>query len=74
MQAWASLLAAVLEFGLRLLEKLDAARAREFRNRAAVDGAGVLISQLNPAQSPCIANTDKPATCRTGRCARRMDE
>ena len=51
MEAWTALLAALLQAGLRLLERMDAARAADFRRRVAADGAGVLLSQLNPAAS-----------------------
>ena len=51
MDAWATLLAALLQSGLRLLEKVDAARAEDFRRRVADDGAGVLLGQLNPGCS-----------------------
>lgn len=48
MEAWAALLSSLLEVGLRLLEKVDAARASDFRRRVADDGSGVLLGQLNP--------------------------
>ena len=48
MDAWAAFLAALLQLGLRLLEKADAARAAEFRRRVADDPSGVLLEQLNP--------------------------
>ena len=51
MDAWAAFLAALLQLGLRLLEKADAARAAEFRRRVADDPAGVLLEQLNPGCS-----------------------
>ena len=72
METWAALLVALLEAGLRLLEKLDAARAAEFRRRAAADGAGVLLGQLNPGSSDA-ASTDKPATAGTERSAGGVD-
>ena len=58
MDAWAAFLAALLQLGLRLLEKADAARAAEFRRSVASDGAGVLISQLNPGNSESSGSTD----------------
>lgn len=73
MDAWAAFLAALLQLGLRLLEKVDAARAAEFRRSVADDGAGVLISQLNPGSSES-ASTDQPATSGTERSAGRVDE
>ena len=73
MDAWASFLAAILQLGLRLLEKADAARAAEFRRRVAADGAGVLISQLNPGSSDA-ASSGKSTTSGIERNARRMDE
>ena len=72
METWAALLVALLEAGLRLLEKLDAARAAEFRRRAAADGAGVLLGQLNPGSSDA-ASTDKPATAGAERSAGGVD-
>ena len=57
---WAALVTALLEMGLRLLEKLDAARAADFRQRVARDGAGVLLSQLNPGHG-ASSRTPKPA-------------
>lgn len=48
MQSLASILLALLQMGLHLLEKLDAASAADFRRRVAADGAGVLLDQLNP--------------------------
>ena len=73
MDAWAALLAALLQAGLRLLDKVDAARAADFRRRVADDGAGVLISQLNPGSSES-ASVDKLSTVGTERDAGRMDE
>ena len=73
MDAWAALLAALLQVGMRLLEKVDAARAEDFRRRVAADGAGVLISQLNPGSSES-ASVDKLSTVGTERDSRRVDE
>lgn len=73
MDAWAAFLAALLQLGLRLLEKADAARAAEFRRRVAADGAGVLIDQLNPGSSES-ASSDQSATDGTGRDAGSVDE
>ena len=73
MDAWAAFLSALLDLGLRLLEKADAARAAEFRNRVASDGAGVLLGQLNPGSSDA-ASSGKSATSGIERNARRMDE
>lgn len=69
---WAALLASLLEAGLHLLEKLDAARAADFRRRVASDGAGVLLDQLNPGADS--AGVDKSATGGTGRSVGRVDE
>lgn len=69
---WASFLTTLLDMGLRLLEKLDAARAAEFRRRVADDGAGVLLNQLNPGAD--AAGVDESATGDTGRDAGRVDE
>ena len=73
MDAWAALLAALLQAGLRLLEKVDDARAAEFRRRVVADGAGVLMGQLNPGCSES-ASVDKLSTVGTERDAGRMDE
>ena len=73
MDAWAAFLAALLQLGLRLLEKVDAASAAEFRRSVADDGSGVLLSQLNPGSSES-ASVDKLSTVGTERNAGRMDE
>ena len=73
MDAWAAFLADLLQLGLRLLEKADAARADDFRRRVASGGAGVLISQLNPGSSES-ASGDKLSTVGTERDSRRVDE
>ena len=72
MDAWAAFLAALLQLGLRLLEKADAARAAEFRRRVADDPAGVLLDQLNPGAE--YAGVDKSAKGGTGRSVGRVDE
>lgn len=72
MEAWAAFLSALLDLGLRLLEKADAARAADFRRRVADDGAGVLLGQLNPGRSDA-ASTDEPATAGTRRYSGRVD-
>lgn len=69
---WAALLASLLEAGLHLLEKLDAARAADFRRRVASDGAGVLLDQLNPGAD--AAGADKSAETDSRRDAGRVDE
>lgn len=61
MQSLASILLALLQTGLHLLEKLDAASAADFRRRVADDGAGVLLDQLNPGHTG-TAGTAQPAT------------
>ena len=73
MEAWASFLSALLDLGLRLLEKADADRAAEFRSRVDSDGAGVLLGQLNPGSSES-ASVDKLSTVGTERDSRRVDE
>lgn len=55
MQSLASILLALLQMGLHLLEKLDAASAADFRRRVADDGAGVLLDQLNPGHTGTAA-------------------
>ena len=72
MDAWAAFLAALLQLGLRLLEKVDAARAAEFRRSVADDGAGVLLSQLNPGSADA-SGSDKSATSGAERSAGRVD-
>lgn len=72
MDAWAALLAALLQIGLRLLEKVDAARAEDFRRRVADDPAGVLLQQLNPGSD--AADTEKSATRDSGRESGAVDE
>ena len=69
---WAALLASLLEAGLHLLEKLDAARAADFRRRVASDGAGVLLDQLNPGSDS--SGSDKSATTGTDRSTGCVDE
>ena len=73
MDEWGAFLAALLQMGLRLLEKVDAARAEDFRRRVAADGAGVLISQLNPGSSESASSADT-ATAGTERDAGSVDE
>lgn len=73
MDAWAAFLAALLQLGLRLLEKADAARAAEFRRNVAADGAGVLITQLNPGRTKSASSADA-STAGTERNAGRVDE
>lgn len=73
MEVWASFLASLLQLGLRLLEKLDAGRAAEFRRRVASDPAGLLIAQLNPGNSES-AGSDQSATDGTERDAGSVDE
>lgn len=72
MDAWTALLAALLQAGLRLLENIDAARAADLRRRIAADGAGVLLSCLNPASG--ASRADEPATPGTERNPGRVDE
>lgn len=72
MDAWAAFLASLLDLGLRLLEKADAARAADFRRRVAADGAGVLLDQLNPGAE--YSGVDKSATAGAERSAGRVDE
>lgn len=73
MEAWAAFLASLLDLGLRLLEKADAARAAEFRRRCAADPSGVLLEQLNPG-TPSSASSGKSATCKSGRKSGAVDE
>ena len=73
MDAWAAFLSALLQLGLRLLEKADAARAADFRRRVAADGAGVLLGQLNPGNSS-PSGAKKSAAGGTGRKSGSMDE
>ena len=73
MDAWAAFLAALLQLGLRLLEKADAARAAEFRRRCADDPSGVLLAQLNPGSAEPSDSADT-ATSGTERDAGSVDE
>lgn len=73
MDAWAAFLAALLQLGLRLLEKADAVRAAEFRRSVAADGAGVLLAQLNPGSAESASSADT-ATAGTERDAGSVDE
>lgn len=73
MDAWAAFLAALLQLGLRLLEKADADRAAEFRRRCADDPSGVLLAQLNPGSTDSAGSADT-ATSGTERDAGRVDE
>lgn len=72
MDAWAAFLASLLDMGLRMLEKVDAARAAEFRSRCASDPSGVLLKQLNPGAD--ASGTAKPATRDPGRESGAVDE
>lgn len=74
MDAWAAFLAALLQLGLRLLEKADAARAAEFRRRVAADGAGVLLGQLNPNGGTCASTVVQSPEAGITRNARSVDE
>ncbi|WP_298069763.1 hypothetical protein [uncultured Mailhella sp.] len=64
-----SLREALLGLGFRILEALDAARAREFRRRVAADGAGVLLAQLAPG----AAGADQSSAAGTARDAGPVD-
>lgn len=72
MDAWAAFLASLLDMGLRMLEKVDAARAAEFRSRCASDPSGVLLQQLNPGAD--ASGAAKPATRDSGRESGTVDE
>ncbi|WP_144277305.1 hypothetical protein [Mailhella massiliensis] len=74
MEGWAALIAALLEAGLRLLERLDAERAAGFRRRAASDGTGVLLAQLNPGGDSAPARTEQSAEHGPERAGGRVDE
>lgn len=73
METWSAILAALLEVGLRALDKLDAARAAEFRSRCASDPSSVLLQQLNPGNSS-PAGAQESATGGTGRKSGAVDE
>lgn len=72
MSAMAEIIYALLTLGLRLLEKIDAAHADEFRRRVAADGSGVLLSQLNPGHSES-SGAYKPETTGIKRDSGRVD-
>mgnify|MGYP003183391984 CR=1 FL=1 len=73
METFTAVLAALLDVVLAILDKLDAARAAEFRRRCAADPAGVLLQQLNPGSSS-PAGAEKSATGGTGRKSGAVDE
>lgn len=64
----AALIAALLQLGLRLLEKCDAQRAADFRTAVADDPCGVLVAKLGgKGNAPRVATTAKPDRGATGR-------
>lgn len=73
METFTAILAAFLDVLLAMLDKLDAARAAEFRSRCAADPAGVLLEQLNPGTSPASC-AQESSTGGTGRKSGAVDE
>lgn len=72
MSVMAEIIYALLTLGLRLLEKIDAAQADEFRRRVNADPSGVLLDQLNPGH-PDASRADKSATTGIKRDSGRVD-
>lgn len=70
---WQGWITAILQLVTALLEAVRRSRSDAVRRRAADDGAGVLISQLNPGNSES-ASVDKLSTVETERDSRRVDE
>lgn len=70
---WQGWITAILQLVTALLEAVRRSRSSSVRRRAADDGAGVLLGQLNPGSSDA-ADADKPATSGTGRSAGSVDE
>ena len=72
-QGWST---AILQLVTALLEAVRRSRSRSVRRRAADDGAGVLLGQLNPGSPDAAdaAGADKPATSGTGRSSGGVDE
>ena len=76
MGGWQNMLAAALRAFAAFLQYLRARRAAAFRARAAADGSGVLLDQLNPRHDGGHAGTagaDQSATSDARRNAGRVD-
>ena len=72
MGGWQNMLAAALRAFAAFLQYLRARRAAAFRARAAADGSGVLLDQLNPGHADS-AGADQSATSDARRNAGRVD-
>ena len=72
MGGWQNMLAAALRAFVAFLQYLRARRDAAFRARAAADGSGVLLNQLNPGHSDA-PGADQHATAGTERNAGRVD-
>ena len=70
---WQGWITAILQLVTSLLGAARRSRSRSVRRRAADDGAGVLLGQLNPGNSES-ASVDKLSTVGTERDSRRVDE
>ena len=70
---WQGWITAILQLVNALLEAVRRSRSRSVRRRAADDGAGLLLGQLNPGSSDA-GSTDEPATAGPERNAGRVDE
>ena len=72
MGGWQNMLAAALRAFAAFLQYLRARRAAAFRDRAAADGSGVLLDQLNPGHAG-TAGADQSATSGAERDSGRVD-
>lgn len=72
MAGWQNMLAGALRAFAVFLQYLRARRDAAFRARAAADGCGVLLDQLNPGHADA-AGIDQSATSDTRRNAGRVD-
>lgn len=70
---WQGWITSILQLVTSLLGAARRSRSRSVRRRAADDGAGLLLGQLNPGSSDA-ADADKSATAGTERNAGRVDE
>ena len=72
MDGWKAILAAALQALTEFLRYLRARRDAAFRKRAAADGSGVLLDQLNPGHTDA-SGPDQPATANSRRETGRVD-
>ena len=69
---WQGWFTAILRLVTAILDAVRLERSSSMRRRAASDGAGVLLGQLNPGSSDA-ACADEPAKTGAGRDAGRVD-